>query len=121
MRRFSRRCRHLFGATMLAALSASVLAQRGAPTEGEWPYYSGDMGTTKYSPLAQITQDNVTNLRIAWRRPSVDPAATASLDGFKANSSFRSTPLMIRAGKQYLVAPIGGAAHQPELVAFSLP
>jgi quinoprotein glucose dehydrogenase len=27
----------------------------------------------------------------------------------------------LHRGKQYLVAPIGGATHQPELVAFSLP
>ena len=33
-------------------------AQEGAPTNGEWPTYGGDLGGTKYSPLSQINRNN---------------------------------------------------------------
>ena len=53
------------------ALAASLLtpltAQQGAPPGGEWPFWGGDAGSTRYSPLDQINQSNVRNLRIAWR------------------------------------------------------
>ena len=31
-----------------------------------WPSYGGDPGSSKYSPLTQITKDNVGDLEIAW-------------------------------------------------------
>jgi len=96
MRRPSWRAISLSSALLLAAGAASIVAQTGAPADGEWRYYSGDIGATKYSPLAQITKDNVRNLRIAWRRPAVNPAATSGMEGFRANPNFHSTPLMAR-------------------------
>lgn len=56
---------------MLILLGAVPDAQKGA-VGGEWRAHSGDLGSTKYAPLDQITRDNVARLRIAWRRPSVD-------------------------------------------------
>ncbi|MDP7690213.1 MAG: pyrroloquinoline quinone-dependent dehydrogenase [Vicinamibacterales bacterium] len=46
-------------------------AQYGAQ-DGEWRSYGGDVGSTKYSPLDQITRDNFDQLEIAWRWTSVD-------------------------------------------------
>ena len=43
-----------------------LVAQHGA-TNGEWRYYGGDAGTTKYSPLDQINADNFKTLEVAWR------------------------------------------------------
>ena len=83
MRRASWPLIGFLGVLVGAAGAATVGAQRGATTEGEWRYYSGDIGATKYSPLAQITKENVKNLRIAWRRPAVSPDLTASIDGFR--------------------------------------
>ena len=37
----------------------------------EWPNPGGDKGATRYSPLAQITRENVRELAIAWRRPGI--------------------------------------------------
>ncbi len=59
-------------ACAIALLAVSVLTrvplsgQSGAKN-GEWRYYGGDAGSTKYSPLDQINKDNVKDLRIAWR------------------------------------------------------
>jgi len=55
----------------VGVLIAPVAAQRGA-TGGEWRSYGGDVGSTKYSPLDQITAENFSALEIAWRWDSVD-------------------------------------------------
>ena len=51
----------------LAATTAVVLAAQRPPSNsaaaGEWRYYGGDAGSTKYSPLDQITRANVNQLR----------------------------------------------------------
>ncbi|UYO01003.1 MAG: membrane-bound PQQ-dependent dehydrogenase, glucose/quinate/shikimate family [Devosia sp.] len=35
-------------------------------TGADWPYFGGDQGGQKFSPLDQITLDNVQNLEVAW-------------------------------------------------------
>ena len=49
-----------------------VMGQDGAPTNGEWPTYGGDIGGTKYSPLDQIDRHNFADLEIAWSWRSAD-------------------------------------------------
>jgi quinoprotein glucose dehydrogenase len=66
-------------------------AQQGT-RGGEWHYHSGDLGSTKYSPLAQIDKTNVSRLRIAWRRPAIDPSFPKPVN---YSHDFHSTPLMI--------------------------
>ena len=54
--------------TVCAVLSATLpLAAQTGAKNGEWRSYAAEPGSTKYSPLDQITRDNVKNLRIAWR------------------------------------------------------
>jgi len=58
--------RHLLAAAAASVfVAAPALAQHGA-TNGEWHYYGGDAGTTKYSPLDQINASNVKDLKIVW-------------------------------------------------------
>jgi quinoprotein glucose dehydrogenase len=66
-------------------------AERG----GEWRSHGGDPGSTKYAPLDQIDKDNVSRLRIAWRRPAVDPSLAGGAADFSYSHDFRATPLMI--------------------------
>ena len=47
-------------------LAAPAMAQQGAQN-GEWRYYGGDSGSTRYSPLDQIDKTNVKDLKVAWR------------------------------------------------------
>ena len=65
----------------VVALSPPVLAQQGAPANGEWPTYGGDLGSTKYSPLDQITGENFGDLEIAWRWHSVDGMPSVTTPG----------------------------------------
>ena len=82
-------------ATVLALLvGAAPSAQHGA-TDGQWRFYSGDPGSTKYAPLDQINKDNVENLRLAWRRPAVDQSILSKAPDLSYGNNFRATPLMI--------------------------
>lgn len=54
-------------------------ASPAGQTGDDWPYFGGDQGGQKYTPLDQITLDNVSKLQVAW---SVDvgqiPASNAT-------------------------------------------
>ncbi len=52
------------------AAGATVASAGGARTgteAGEWRYWGGDEGSSRYSPLDQINADNAMDLEIAWR------------------------------------------------------
>ncbi|WP_425153997.1 PQQ-binding-like beta-propeller repeat protein [Candidatus Palauibacter sp.] len=52
--------------TGLQAAPGSVAGQAGT-ADGEWRYWAGDAGSTRYAPLDQIDASNVGDLEIAWR------------------------------------------------------
>jgi quinoprotein glucose dehydrogenase len=83
----------------LALLGTSMLVsgQTGAKN-GEWPHWGADLGNTKYSPLDQITRENVKNLRIAWRW-------RADNLGPRPINNLETTPLMV-GGVLYATAGI---------------
>lgn len=82
----------------------TVRAQR--PASGEWPHHGGSAGSTKYSPLEQITAANVASLRVAWRRPAVDPALKQAHPDLVVPTNFRATPLAI-GGRLFLTNALG--------------
>ncbi len=57
-----------------------------------WPAYGGDAGGQRYSPLTQITRENVGDLEIAWEHHSGDIS-----DGTQgeARTSFNVTPIVV--------------------------
>src|SRR5262249_46120260 len=57
----------------LILAAASARAQQGTK-DGEWRFYGGGNGGTKYAPLDLINKDNVKNLKVAWRWASADNA-----------------------------------------------
>ncbi len=98
------------GCVILATLAAgpTVMAGQHGATGGEWRSYAGDPGSTKYSPLAEITSENVGNLAIAWRWASVDgrldidelrvqhPALQVANDTANVSiNGLKGTPLMV--------------------------
>jgi len=78
-----------------ALLAPDVSAQHGA-TNGEWRYYGGDAGNTKYAPLDQINASNVKDLAIQWRWKTEN-------FGPQSENLFEVTPLMIK-GVLYFTA-----------------
>ncbi|MGH8314714.1 MAG: PQQ-binding-like beta-propeller repeat protein, partial [Steroidobacterales bacterium] len=51
-----------FTFTLLVAAGAA----RAVEEPGDWPYYGGDEFGQRFSPLDEITRDNVTGLKVAW-------------------------------------------------------
>ena len=78
----------------IAFVGIALKAQQG-PRGGQWPNHSGDKGSTKYSPLDQITKNNVKNLRVVWRRAAVADEFRKRRADLVVPNLFRSTPLMM--------------------------
>lgn len=85
--------------TLALALGACTSGARAGDVE--WVAYGGDPGGTRYSPLAEITKENVEKLEVAWTYRTGDNA-----DGFVSASkrAFEATPLMVD-GTLYLSTP----------------
>ena len=127
----------------LAVLGSALFQAPARPSTatGEWPTYGGDLASTKYSPLEQITPERFASLRVAWRAPSPDGVLTmTTADGGEWTASanevlaelsrvdpkrwrdnqppivgnFKATPLMV-GGTLYLNTPLSiGAAVDAE-------
>lgn len=129
--------------TLLVSLGlATALAAQAPPApstaRGEWPTYGGDLASTKYSPLDQISAANFSALRIAWRAKSPDGFLSLTLpDGteWSADSklifdelnrldpkrwrdgqppfvqNFKATPLMVNGTVYVNTAASVGAAY----------
>ncbi|HSF19531.1 MAG TPA: PQQ-binding-like beta-propeller repeat protein [Vicinamibacteria bacterium] len=74
-------------AIAVLASSAPGAAQEGAKN-GEWRYYHGDLGGTRYSSLDQINRENVSSLEIAWRWSSANFGPSPELKS-------ETTPILI--------------------------
>jgi quinoprotein glucose dehydrogenase len=68
---------------------------KGMPPPGgpiaDWPVYGGDAGGSRYSPLTQITRDNVKHLKVAWtyRTGEIMTGKNAGRGAFEA------TPILV--------------------------
>ncbi len=92
---------------VVAIISGVVVAQRPAPTSaaaGEWRYYGGDAGSSKYSPLTQITRANVNRLDVAWRWSSVDNEIVKTSPA--RPGMYQDTPIMVN-GVLYTTTSLG--------------
>ena len=94
MRSLRRASGAVFTLSLVTATIAVSRTQDRGPTK-EWRYFGGNKAFTRYSPLDQITIDNVKNLRIAWRRPAVNTELTQAFPDLRVNNYLRSTPIVI--------------------------
>src|ERR1044071_4499591 len=85
------------GSILLLAFSGApgARAQQGM-RNGEWRYYGGDSGTTKYSSLDQIHAGNVKDLKTVWVWKSQN-------FGRRPDFNWEVTPLMV-GGVLYFTA-----------------
>src|ERR1700683_5249420 len=82
-------------ALLILATVLCARAQHGAKN-GEWRFYGGDAGTTKYSPLDQIDAANVKDFKIVWQWK-------AQNFGKRPDFNWEVTPLMV-GGVLYFTA-----------------
>ena len=84
-------------AALLVAIAIGLPAEAAPPGEAsavaEWPSYGGDPGGSRYTPIDDISAENLSQLEIAWTYRTGDVA-----DGrgkFEETSAFELTPLMV--------------------------
>ena len=101
-------------------LLLSIVVAAPAGQDADWRTYLGDRGRRHYSPLDQITRENVHRLEPAWRYDS-----GALRDGV---SLMYTSPLIVGYGAENYGGPViaagGGRIGPPssaEYVAFALP
>ena len=75
---------------LLTVVSWATVGLRGQsqPKGAEWKTYGGDLASTRYSPLDQITKDNFNKLEVAWR-------VKTDAFGPRPEFNFQATPLMV--------------------------
>jgi len=87
---------------LLLAVSALSAAAQIAPAD--WPNYTRDLAGTKYSPLDQITPDNIGKLLPAWSfSPKVDPTTPPLTPAVAPLGTSAATPIVVK-GVMYLPA-----------------
>lgn len=89
--------RTAFAGVVLVLLGGlSVLAACGDDgTSRGWTYYGGDEGFTRYAPLDQIEAENVSDLRIAWRRDGADTSYARGIPRLPIPNYLNSTPIFV--------------------------
>jgi quinoprotein glucose dehydrogenase len=81
------------GRAQSAKTAAKPAAQTHAPAQADdWAYYGHDAGGARYSPLAQINRENVSQLQVAWTFHTVD--ISTGNDG-KHRSGLETTPILV--------------------------
>ncbi len=84
------------------ASGSSLLGAR----DGNWQAYAGDIGSTKYTPLAEIDASNVASLEIAWRRPALDAYYSTLNPNQRFSSNYVAAPVVID-GVAYIPNAVG--------------
>jgi quinoprotein glucose dehydrogenase len=91
------------GMLLAIFLIAAITAARPASDAeiADWPFYGGDAGGARYSPLTQINKSNVTELKVAWEYHTGDIS-----DGSdnRRKSEFETTPI-VADGMMYFTTP----------------
>ena len=91
--------------TVVAGRVAFDVEKPGAQADdrpGEWRSYGRDPGGSRYSPLTQITRDNVDRLTQTWSYHHGEPLPAAGREG----PAFESTPLVV-GDFLYFTSPSG--------------
>ena len=96
----------LFGLALACVATHKLFAQPKAKPSashpsGEWVAYGHDALGSRFSPLAQITKDNVAQLTVAWTYRTGEASVAT-----KQTTKFEATPLMVD-GTLFLSTPFG--------------
>ena len=89
-----------FGTLTSAANAAAPPANYGGVPDGEWHAYGRSDYGDRYSPLAEITPQNVANLKVAWTYNTGDMPRS----GDPKETTFELTPLAV-GNKVFICTP----------------
>ena len=85
--------RYLVSSALMGLVAVGLVSAQSAVPDGEWHAFGRDGANTKYSPLDQITAENFTDLKIAWRWTSLSQAVATEHERIRPGP-FISSPLM---------------------------
>jgi quinoprotein glucose dehydrogenase len=88
---------------VMIAACLPLAASQAAPSASDWVSYGHDAGGGRFSPLIQITPDNVSRLQVAWTY-HMNPVPDAKAGSRIPTST--TTPL-VTGGMLYLGTPYG--------------
>jgi quinoprotein glucose dehydrogenase len=97
MTRFLRLLILFCSVVFLGGCQSEITVPPGGPV-ADWPAYGRDAGGSRYSPLTQITRDNVKHLQVAWTY------RTGDIPTKEQAAAFEATPILIE-GTLYLSTP----------------
>ncbi|MCH2170809.1 pyrroloquinoline quinone-dependent dehydrogenase [Myxococcota bacterium] len=95
----ARRCKTWIPSLLVGAAALCLSNCSSKPTlddsgpTANWEVYGGDQGSSHYSPLTQITPENVEHLELAWKHNSGD--FSDGLDGEVGATTFQATPIVV--------------------------
>jgi quinoprotein glucose dehydrogenase len=78
-----------------AVVLAGGIAMGGAPigpSADDWPVYGHDTSSSRYSPLTDISRENVSQLKVAWTYHTGD---ISDGKGQRRRSGFETTPIVV--------------------------
>ena len=78
----------LAGALLVGLTAGAAAGQRMGTEGGEWRYWGGDEGSSRYSPLDQIDAGNFESLEVVWRWKAANY-------GPQPDFIYRATPLKV--------------------------
>ena len=85
-----------------ACVSPAAKLPPPLPAEnGDWRAYSFDAQGSRFSPLSEITRDNVSRLTVAWTYHTGEPLPSSD-----RRRSLETTPIVV-SGVMYLATPLG--------------
>src|SRR6202171_4453903 len=86
---------------LMSAIPHFAAGEARSEAIGNWAFYAGDAGGSRYSPLDQINKTNVVELKPAWELHTGD--VSDGSDG-RPKSEFEATPIVV-AGTMFLSTP----------------
>jgi quinoprotein glucose dehydrogenase len=94
------RAAHTTAVLAALGLALALACGRESPLDhsgptADWPAWGGDPGGLRWSPLTQVTRENVTRLEVAWTYRHGDMSDGM---GDRTRSSFNATPVVTEEG-----------------------
>ncbi len=97
------------GLAVTVAVAVWTVAGRAADSNvksRDWPAYSGDKASTKYSSLDQINKNTIKNLHIVWRQSGVPAELQQIFPNAQGPTNWENTPIMA-GGLLYMSSGVG--------------
>ena len=85
-------CAALAGLAAGGQIPANQVSANPIPLNEEWPNYGNDVGGMRFSRIAQINRDNVSELKLAWVFHTEDISYGS---GGRKRSGFETTPILV--------------------------